>query len=116
MAQARGKDRMDAKVDATSRQAVQHARRRERPMLSAVDLARRIEAGDLTPTAALDRCAEAIAERESEVGAFAALDLANVRADLASRAALASQPLRGLAIGIKDIFETADLPTAYGSP
>ena len=27
-----------------------------------------------------------------------------------------STPLRGLPVGFKDIFDTADLPTQYGSP
>jgi Asp-tRNA(Asn)/Glu-tRNA(Gln) amidotransferase A subunit family amidase len=84
-------------------------------MLSALDLARRIEAGELTPRAALELCAEAIAAREPEVGAFAALDL-----DAARRAAadprLPSSPLRGLPVAFKDIYDTADLPTQYGSP
>jgi Asp-tRNA(Asn)/Glu-tRNA(Gln) amidotransferase A subunit family amidase len=84
-------------------------------MLSALDLARRIEAGTLTPRAVVELCAEAIAARESEVAAFVALDL-----DGARRAAedprLASTPLRGLPVAFKDIFDTADLPTQYGSP
>ena len=85
-------------------------------MLSALDLARRIEAGDLTPAAALELCAEAIAAREAEVGAFAVLDLERARRTANERgAALASQPLHGLAVGLKDIFDTADLPTEYGS-
>ena len=41
-------------------------------MLSALDLARRIEAGELTPRAVVELCAEAIAARESEVRAFVA--------------------------------------------
>ena len=86
-----------------------------RPMLSALDLVRRIEAGELTPRAAVELCAEAIAARESEVGAFVALDL-----DAARRAAsdprLASTPLRGLPVAFKDIYDTADFPTQYGSP
>jgi Asp-tRNA(Asn)/Glu-tRNA(Gln) amidotransferase A subunit family amidase len=84
-------------------------------MLSALDLARRIETGELTPRAAVDRCAAAIAEREGEIGAFAALDIEGARRD-AERLELLRSPLRGLAVGIKDIFDTADLPTAYGSP
>ena len=44
-------------------------------MLSALELARRIEAGTLSPRAVVDLCAEAIAAHESEIGAFAALDL-----------------------------------------
>lgn len=87
-------------------------------MLSALDLARRIDAGELTPAAALDLCAEAINAREAEVGAFATLDLAAARgrAQAAGNGAgLATTPLRGLAVGVKDIIDTADLPTAYGS-
>ncbi len=84
-------------------------------MLSALDLARRVEAGELTPRAIVELCAETIAVREKDVGAFVALDL-----DAARRAAeaprLSALPLHGLPVGIKDIFATADLPTQYGSP
>jgi Asp-tRNA(Asn)/Glu-tRNA(Gln) amidotransferase A subunit family amidase len=83
-------------------------------MLSALDLARRIEAGELTPRAVIELCAEAIAARETDIGAFVTLDL-----DAARRAAetpgIASSPLRGLPVAFKDIFNTADLPTQYGS-
>ena len=84
-------------------------------MLSALDLARRIEAGELTPRAVVELCAEAIAARRGKIGAFVALDL-----EAARRAAddprLAATPLRGLPVAFKDIFDTADLPTQYGSP
>jgi Asp-tRNA(Asn)/Glu-tRNA(Gln) amidotransferase A subunit family amidase len=84
-------------------------------MLSALDLARRIEADELKPRAIVELCAEAIAAREKEVGAFVVLDL-----DAARRAAeeprLTAAPLRGLPVAFKDIFDTADLPTQYGSP
>ncbi len=84
-------------------------------MLSALELAGRIEAGELKPRAVIELCAEAIAAREREVGAFVALDL-----DAARRAAadprLTSLPLAALPVAFKDIFDTADLPTQYGSP
>lgn len=83
-------------------------------MLSALDLARRIEAGTLTPAAVVEQCAEAIAAREAEVGAFIQLDLDRARAQ-AQSSALAGLPLRGLPVGIKDIFDTADFPTGYGA-
>jgi Asp-tRNA(Asn)/Glu-tRNA(Gln) amidotransferase A subunit family amidase len=83
--------------------------------VSAIDLARAIEAGTMTPGAVVDLCAQAIARHEAQIGAFAVLDIAAAR-----RAAGATQlrgtPLRGLPIGIKDIFDTADFPTQYGSP
>jgi Asp-tRNA(Asn)/Glu-tRNA(Gln) amidotransferase A subunit family amidase len=86
-----------------------------RPMLSALDLVRRIEAGELTPRAVIDLCVDAIDAREKEVGAFVAVDL-----DAARRAAVdpgpAAMPLRGLPVAFKDIYDTADFPTQYGSP
>ena len=92
-----------------------HPRLRGRKMLSALDLAGRTEHGDITPRAAIELCAAAIAAREPEIGAFVALDL-----DAARRAAddprLAATPLRGLPMAFKDIFDTADFPTQYGSP
>jgi Asp-tRNA(Asn)/Glu-tRNA(Gln) amidotransferase A subunit family amidase len=84
-------------------------------MLSALDLVRRVEAGGLTPRSMVDLCAEAIAAREEDVGAFVALDVDAARRS-AEDARLASLPLRGLPVGFKDIFDTADLPTQYGSP
>jgi Asp-tRNA(Asn)/Glu-tRNA(Gln) amidotransferase A subunit family amidase len=84
-------------------------------MLSALDLARAIEAGAMTPRAVIDLCAQAIARREAEIGAFAALDIEAARR-AAAPAGLRLKPLRGLPVGIKDIFDTADLPTQYGSP
>jgi Asp-tRNA(Asn)/Glu-tRNA(Gln) amidotransferase A subunit family amidase len=86
-----------------------------RQMLSALDLARRIESGDLTPRAVVDMCADAIAAREKEVGAFVVLDVVAARR-AADDAKIASTPLRGLPVGVKDIFDTAELPTQYGSP
>jgi Asp-tRNA(Asn)/Glu-tRNA(Gln) amidotransferase A subunit family amidase len=84
-------------------------------MLSALGLASAIEAGELTPARALDLCADAIAKRESEVAAFVTLDLAGARA-AAQAPGIKDKPLRGLPVGLKDIFDTADMPTEYGSP
>src|ERR1700730_12591079 len=85
------------------------------PMLSALDLARRIEAGELTPRAVVDMCAEAIAARDKEFAAFVVLDLVAARR-AADNPKLAVTALRGLPVGFKDIFDTADFPTEYGSP
>lgn len=65
---------------------------------------------DTCPTeAALDR----IAAREPRLHAFAALDADHA---LAQARAAPDGPLRGVPIGVKDVFDTADFPTAYGSP
>ena len=76
-------------------------------MLSLAELHRRIEAGDLSPDAALARSLEAIDAQEKHVGAFVRL-ARNPRAQTAG-------PLRGIAVGIKDIIDTADMPTEMGS-
>jgi len=90
--------------------------RRDRPLLSALDLARRIEAGELTPAGVIDLCAAAIAAREDEVGAFTYLDVDRARAHARDNAErLRALPLRGLPVGLKDIYDTADMPTEYGS-
>src|SRR5256885_5525242 len=85
-------------------------------LLSALDLARRIEGGEITPEAVVDLCAVAIAAREDEVGAFTHLAVDDARA-LARKDAerLRAAPLRGLPVGLKDIYDTHDMPTEYGS-
>src|SRR5215475_1568818 len=83
-------------------------------MLSALDLARRIEAGELTPAAVLDKCAEVIAAREDAIGAFIALDVEGAQRR-AQDPAIAAGPLRGLPVGVKDILDTIDFPTGYGT-
>ncbi|MGC1777211.1 MAG: amidase [Xanthobacteraceae bacterium] len=84
-------------------------------MLSALDLARRVEAGALKPRDLVEICAKVIAAREKDVGAFVALDLDAAR-QAAAAPGLAALPLSGLPVAFKDIFDTADLPTQYGSP
>jgi len=83
-------------------------------MLSALDLARRIEDGATTPAKVVDLCAEAIAAQDAEIGAFACIDAERARQD-AQAQAHGPTMLRGLPVGVKDIFDTVDFPTEYGS-
>ncbi|HEX5587290.1 MAG TPA: amidase family protein, partial [Acidimicrobiia bacterium] len=53
----------------------------------------------------------AIDEWEHAVHAWVRLDIEGARATPPSDGSLA-----GLAVGVKDIFDTANLPTEYGSP
>jgi Asp-tRNA(Asn)/Glu-tRNA(Gln) amidotransferase A subunit family amidase len=85
------------------------------PMLSALGLARAIEGGELIPVQAVDLCADAIAKREGEVGAFVTLDIEAAR-KTAQTPGIKDKPLCGLPVALKDIFDTADMPTEYGSP
>lgn len=77
-------------------------------MISLADLQRRIDSGELSADAAMAQSLEAIGAQEKTIGAFVC------HAD-AARAAT-SGPLRGIAVGIKDIMDTADFPTEMGSP
>jgi len=85
--------------------------------LSATEAVRRIASGALTSEALVEACLSRIAAREPEVRAWAALD-----PDLALHEARARDkgprlgPLHGVPFAVKDILDTADLPTAYGSP
>lgn len=87
--------------------------------LTAVEMAARMGAGDLTSRRIVDACLERVAAREDTVGAWAFLDpdLARAQADAADelRAAGKATPLTGLPVGIKDIIDTADMPTECGS-
>lgn len=82
-------------------------------MLRALDLAEALDEGDITPQAVLELCAQAITAREAELGCFEHLDLDRARI-LACRRP--KGPLGGLPVGMKDIIETAAMPTAYGVP
>src|ERR1700754_1257092 len=77
-------------------------------MISLAELQRRIDSGDLSADAAINQSLEAIGTQDKTIGAFVC------RAETA-RAASAG-PLRGIAVGIKDIMDTADFPTEMGSP
>ena len=78
------------------------------------------DGGD-SPRAFLERCLEAIAAQESRVGAFVAINIEGARAaaDAAAQrwaTGSALSPIDGMPVGIKDIMETADMPTEQGSP
>src|SRR5713226_6144669 len=77
-------------------------------MISLAELQRRIDSGNLSADAAIGQSLEAIAAHEKTIGAFVCRD-DKARAQSAG-------PLRGIAVGIKDIMDTADFPTEMGSP
>jgi Asp-tRNA(Asn)/Glu-tRNA(Gln) amidotransferase A subunit family amidase len=85
--------------------------------LTARDAARRIAERRLTAEALTAAYIERIEEREGVVGAFEYFDR-----DLALAAARARDrepprgPLHGVPIAVKDLIDTYDMPTAYGSP
>lgn len=85
--------------------------------LGAAALAARLGRGDITVEALARACLERAAQREPQVRAFARLEPERVLegARELDRAG-ARGPLHGLPLGVKDIIDTFDLPTEYGSP
>ena len=83
----------------------------------AAETARAIAEGRTTSEEAVASCLGRIAEREATVRAWAWLDPDHALAEARARdAARPLGPLHGVPVGIKDIFDTADMPTQMGSP
>src|SRR5215475_4732572 len=89
-----------------------------KPYLSATA---RFKTGTDTPRDFLERCLADLTVLEPKIGAFVNLNLEGARAaaDQSTarwRAGEPRSPIDGMPIGIKDIIETADMPTENGSP
>ncbi|WP_043341497.1 amidase [Belnapia moabensis] len=85
--------------------------------LTATAAAAKLREGRLTAEALVRSCLERIAEREPVVKAWTFLDplLAIASAREVDKAHTMGV-LHGLPIGVKDMIETADMPTTYNSP
>lgn len=79
---------------------------------SACETLARLRAGDWTPAAVAQATLAHIAQADADLGAFVCTLPAEAAA---GQAAAASGPLAGLPVAVKDIFDTRDLPTRYGS-
>jgi len=89
-------------------------------LLSAVEASEAICAGRITSEELVSACLDRIAALEDQIGAWAHLDpghaLTRAReADLARREGRALGPLHGVPVGVKDIFDTKDMPTEDGT-
>jgi Asp-tRNA(Asn)/Glu-tRNA(Gln) amidotransferase A subunit family amidase len=89
-------------------------------LLSASEASRLICDGVITSVQLVEACLARIREVDEQVQAWAFLDpdyaLAQARAADAWRSeGKTTGPLHGVPVGIKDIFDTADMPTEYGS-
>lgn len=76
--------------------------------------------GDDSPSAFLQRCLDIIDSRDADIRAFVALDrktAVQAAADATARwqAGAPLSPIDGMPIGIKDVIETAGMPTGQGS-
>jgi Asp-tRNA(Asn)/Glu-tRNA(Gln) amidotransferase A subunit family amidase len=77
------------------------------PMISLAELQRCVDSGDLSAEEAIAQSCQAIDAQEKTIGAFVC------RAE--NPRAASAGPLRGIAVGIKDIIDTSDMPTEMGS-
>ncbi|HEV8341289.1 MAG TPA: amidase [Candidatus Binatia bacterium] len=89
-------------------------------MLSASDAARLIRDGAISSEQLVEACLARVREMDEQVQAWAFLDPdhALTQARAADELRLSGRPiglLHGVPVGIKDIFDTADMPTENGS-
>lgn len=84
--------------------------------LTASDAAALIRKGDLSSVELVSACLDRIEGFDARTGAWAFVDPDHAleQARLADQAA-AVGPLHGVPVGLKDIIDTADMPTEYGS-
>ena len=76
-------------------------------LLSARTIAQQVQSGKLSTNDALRLGEEAIEARENRLQVFTAQN---------PNPAPAEGPLSGISIGVKDVFDTFDMTTSYGSP
>ena len=85
--------------------------------LSVGEAARAIAQGRTTSRRVVGACLDRIEARDEIVGAWEFLDRSLAHAQAAECDSSPSRgPLHGVPVGIKDIIQTADMPTGYGSP
>src|SRR3970040_2994713 len=89
--------------------------------LSLTQAAADIREGRITSAELVSDCLDRVEEVDSNVRAWAFLDRAHATqqaeaADLHRKQGKAVGPLHGVPVGIKDIFDTGDMPTELGSP
>jgi Asp-tRNA(Asn)/Glu-tRNA(Gln) amidotransferase A subunit family amidase len=94
---------------------------KELQALSATEAARLVREGAISAEELVEACLARVRERDPQVQAWAFLDpelaLAQARAaDEWRRLGRPTGALHGVPVGIKDIIDTADMPTAHGSP
>lgn len=89
--------------------------------LTATQAAAALEAGEITSEALTRALLERISERTQDVDAWAHLDPDRVikdaqEADTLRASGKLRSPVAGIPVGIKDIVDTAEYPTEYGTP
>ena len=85
--------------------------------LGAAQAAARIRDGSLTAERLVRACLDRIAARDPDIRAWSWIDPADaLRQARELDKGPISGPLHGIPIGVKDVFDTADMPTQHNSP
>ncbi len=86
--------------------------------LSARQAAQHIRQGELSAEDMVQACLARIEAREGTIRAWSAVnpDAALAQAQALDRRGSSAGPLHGVPLGVKDVFDTYDLPTEHGSP
>lgn len=89
--------------------------------LSAIEAAQDIRAGKLSAYALTRACLDRIEALEGDIHAWAYIDAERAlaqahEADRRQAAGAIGGPLHGVPVAIKDVIDTADMPTQFGSP
>jgi Asp-tRNA(Asn)/Glu-tRNA(Gln) amidotransferase A subunit family amidase len=85
-------------------------------LLTALEAAEQIAKGATTSVALVEACLARITTRDADLHAWAYVDREHALAQARARDGEPRRsPLHGIPVGIKDIFDTHDMPTAYGS-
>ncbi|GFE49767.1 glutamyl-tRNA amidotransferase subunit A [Roseobacter cerasinus] len=89
--------------------------------LTATEAAAHMAAGRLSSAQLVQSCLDRIAETDGTIKAWAHLDTEAAMAqavacDTHRQAGLATGPLHGIPVGLKDIIDTRDMPTQRGTP
>ncbi len=89
-------------------------------LMTATEAAEAIRAGEITSQELVRACLDHIAAIEDQIGAWTFLNsehaLQQARAaDRALREGKGTGPLNGIPVGVKDIFDTMDMPTEDGT-
>ena len=80
-----------------------------------------LASGRQSAAALMARCLERVAERDTQIQAWSWLDNAQAMqaaeiADCALQRGQRPSPLAGIPVAVKDLIDTAEMPTTYGSP
>jgi len=85
-------------------------------LLTALEAAERLENGTATSAALVEDCLARIAARDGDLHAWTYIDREQALAQARARDAEPRRSaLHGVPVGVKDIFDTHDMPTCYGS-